>query len=208
MPEYIVKQGDCLSSIGHKYGIFWEKIWNHPKNAKLRAKRQDPNIIYPGDVIFIPDKEEKEESATTEQRHRFRVKGVPAILRLQFKNGDKPRANEPYTLEIDGNLFSGRTDKEGRISHPIPPNAKKGKVLLGEHKEEYILELGHLDPIEEVSGVQARLNNLGFDCGKIDGKLGPKTEASLKEFQKQYGLVVTGKMDEQTINKLKQVYGC
>ncbi len=208
MPEYIVKQGDCLLSIAYKYGLFKEKIWNHPQNAKLREKRKDPNILYPGDVLFIPDKEEREESAPTERRHKFKVKGVPAMLRLQFKFGDKPRANEPYTLQIDGKIFTGTTDGEGKIKHPLPANAKRGKVLLGEYQEEFLLEFGHLDPIEEISGVQARLNNLGFDCGKIDGILGPQTEASLKAFQKQYGLMVTGKIDEQTINKLKQVYGC
>lgn len=208
MTEYIVKQGDCLSSIANKYGLFWEKIWNHPKNAKIKEKRKDPNILYPGDVLFIPDKEEKEESAPTEQRHRFKVKGVPAMLRLQFKHGDKPRANEPYTLQIEGKIFSGTTDGEGKIKHPLPPNAKRGKLLLGEYQEEFLLEFGHLDPIEEVSGVQARLNNLGFDCGKIDGVLGPKTEAALIEFQKQYGLLDTGNIDEQTIAKLRQVYGC
>ncbi|MGQ9695142.1 MAG: PGRP and LysM peptidoglycan-binding domain-containing protein [Thermodesulfobacteriota bacterium] len=208
MADYTVKQGDCLSSIASKYGLFWEKIWNHPKNAQLKEKRKDPNVLYPGDVLFIPDKEEKEEPASTEQRHRFRVKGVPAMLRLQFKHGDQPRANELYTLEIDGMIISGNTDGEGRIEQHLPPKAKRGKLLLGEYQEEFILEFGHLDPIEEISGVQARLNNLGFDCGKVDGILGPKTEAALKEFQKQYGLLVTGKIDEQTINKLKNIYGC
>ncbi len=28
MPEYKVKQGDCLSSIAEKHGLFWDKVWN------------------------------------------------------------------------------------------------------------------------------------------------------------------------------------
>jgi LysM repeat protein len=84
MPEYKVKQGDCLSSIAERYGLFWEKVWNHPKNAKLKEKRKDPNILYPGDVVFVPDKDRKEESGATEQRHRFRKKGTPAKLRLKI----------------------------------------------------------------------------------------------------------------------------
>jgi len=84
MPDDTVKQGDCISSIAQKHGLFWDKVWNHPKNAKLQETRKDPNVLSPGDVVFVPDKEEKEESGATEQRHRFKKKGVPAKLRLRI----------------------------------------------------------------------------------------------------------------------------
>jgi len=206
MPEYIVKQGDCLSSIGHKYGIFWEKIWNHPKNAKLRAKRQDPNIIYPGDVLFIPDKEEKEESAATEQRHRFKVKGVPAKLKLRILEDEEPRANVNYTLVIDGRIYNGTTDRDGKIEQTIPPNAQKG-VLILEGDTPIILQLGQLDPIDTITGVQARLLNLNFDCGEVNGRETPQLEKALIEFQKKYNLPVTGRIDETTRNKLLKIHG-
>ncbi|UCF85631.1 MAG: peptidoglycan-binding protein [Desulfobacteraceae bacterium] len=208
MPEYQVKQGECISSIAQKHGLFWEKVWEHPKNAQLKEKRKDPNVLYAGDVVFVPDKEENEESCATEQRHRFRKKGVPAMLRLQLFDEDESRANEPFILEIDGEPFTGTTDGEGRLNHPIPPTAKRGRLLVGETQDEYVLNLGHVDPIHEITGVQARLKNLGFGCGKIDGILGPKTEAALSQFQKKYGLLESGKLDTATEKKLVEVHGC
>jgi peptidoglycan hydrolase-like protein with peptidoglycan-binding domain len=70
----------------------------------------------------------------------------------------------------------------------------------------FTLFLGDLDPIEEFRGIQGRLRNLGFSCGRLDGKPGPRTEAALKEFQHQYDLDVTGKVDGQTRDKLKELH--
>ncbi|MGB9698785.1 MAG: LysM peptidoglycan-binding domain-containing protein [Thermodesulfobacteriota bacterium] len=206
MPEYVVKQGDCLSSIGKKYDIYWEKIWNHPKNAQLKELRKDPNVLYPGDNLFIPDKEEKEESIATGLKHRFRRKGVPEKLELVLCLEGEPRRNEDYELEIDGKLTKGTTDSEGKVSIPIPPGARKGKLILVKSGEEFNLDLGYLDPITEITGVQARLANLGFDLD-VSGKWDEKSKEALKLFQKQNKLEPSGEIDETTRNKLQEVYG-
>ncbi|MEW6363378.1 MAG: peptidoglycan-binding protein [Acidobacteriota bacterium] len=206
MPYYKVRQGDCVSSIAEKRGFTWQTIWDHPDNASLKRKRKDPNVLLPGDQVFIPEKRVRQESGGTEQRHSFRKKGVPAKLRLRvLDDQDQPRANEPYTLEIDGKVVSGSTDSDGRIECPISPSAAHAKLLLGQ--EEFELALGNVDPIEELTGVQARLNNLGFDCGQVDGKLGSKTEAALRDFQAYYGLKETGEPDDSTRKKLVDIYG-
>jgi len=206
MSDYIVKQGDCLSSIAAKYGLFWEKIWNHPKNAQLREKRKDPYILYPGDVIFIPEKEDKEEAAATGQKHRFRRKGIPEKLELILCLEGEPRRNEDYELQIDGKLIRGKTDGQGKVSISIPPGTRQGKLILIKTGEEFNLDLGHLDPITEITGVQARLANLGFDV-EVSGKWDERSKEALRQFQKSNNLNPTGEVDETTRNKLKEVHG-
>jgi hypothetical protein len=208
--NYEVQQGDCIESIAFEHGHFWETIWNHPDNQQLKSLRRDPNVLLAGDKVFVPDLRPKDESGATEQRHSFKRKGVPSKLRIVLKDeNDQPRADVPYTLEIDGQLFSGQTDGQGGLQHRIPPDAKQGKLTIGtgDEAEEHELQLGHIDPITEVSGVQARLNNLGFDSGAIDGELGPQTKDAIRAFQAEYGLPVTGEPDQATRDKLKEEHG-
>ena len=70
------------------------------------------------------------------------------------------------------------------------------------------LLLGGVDPIDQVSGVQGRLNNLGFDCGKIDGICGEHTRAAIREYQRSRKLAETGSPDEATRRQLQADYGC
>src|SRR6266513_1126451 len=207
MPDYLVKQGDCMTSIAFEYGFLETTIWNHPQNSELKRKRKDRNILYPEDVVYIPDKQEKQESRVTEKRHRFRRKGLPAKLKIRLLRNEKPRANEKYLLEIDGKVFSGQTDAKGWIKQPIPPNATGGKLILNNGDEEYPLALGSIDPIDEITGVQGRLQNLGFYSGEVDGEMDPDTEAAIKNFQAAKGLPATGEPDQQTKDALKNDYG-
>lgn len=207
MGEYIVKQGDCIESIAHKHHFFWETIWGHPRNVSLREKRKNHNVLFPGDVVFIPEKSNKQEPAATGQRHRFRRKGVPCKLHIQLIVNEEPLSNEEYVLVVDGKSFSGTTDADGHIKQIIPNDAKKGKLLIGTDKEEYPFDIGYLNPAKDISGVQARLNNLGYNCGAVDGKLGPKTRAALEKFQEKQGLPQTGKPDQRTRDALENAHG-
>ena len=56
---YTVKSGDWLQKIAEQHGFaHYTEIYNHPDNAAFRQKRPDPNKIFPGDIIMIPDKED------------------------------------------------------------------------------------------------------------------------------------------------------
>jgi hypothetical protein len=209
MPEYIVKQGECVETIAKRSGHFWETIWNHTKNNELRQQREDPNALAPGDFLFIPDLRPHAESGATGQRHRFHRKGVPSELCIVVKHQGEPFADKPYRLDVDGKLFYGKTDQSGQIFKLIPPDAKSGKLVVGQGEEEleYVIDLGYVDPISTVTGVQTRLNNLGFDCGAVDGVLGLRTQAALRDFQRKYEITESGELDESTRQKLKEAYG-
>lgn len=205
--KYIVKQGDCISSIAFKYGLFPDTIWNDSKNSDLKQERKDPNVLLPGDEVYIREKEEKEESCASGKKHRFKRKGVPEKLIIQFRCDGEPRANEAYVLEIDGELSEGETDPNGKVEIPIPPDAKKGNITFRDTGDKYNLNLGHLDPITEITGVQKRLRNLGFYDGSVDGKISPDFEHALRAFQEKNNLEPTGTLDENTRSKIEETYG-
>jgi N-acetylmuramoyl-L-alanine amidase len=210
---HVVEQGDWLSKIAFWYGIpQWETIWNHANNASLREERPDPNLLYPGDKVYVPGITAKESPGATDQRHRFRRSGPSTELNLVLLDSEqKPRCDVPYRLSIDGKgfrtvKFEDKTDEEGRVSHRIPVTSERG--LLEIDGQSIRLDLGHLDPIESVSGVQARLANLGYQPGPIDGIDGPLTRQAVSEFQADYPpLEVDGICGPKTRAKLKDVYG-
>ena len=206
MPVHIVKQGDSLTSIADQYGFFWQTLWNHPRNSQLKAQRQNPNILMAGDQVFIPEKRLKDEPAETGKVHRFRVRGTPARLNLRLKDSDdQPRAGIQYTLKIDDQSFTGKTDADGKISHVIPPRALKAQLSL-ETGEQWNLDLGHINPVEYLSGVQARLKNLGYFHGQISGTIDEETREAIRIFQGARGLSVTGEPDQATRDALVEAH--
>ena len=208
--EQTVQSGDCLSSIAYENGHFAETVWNDPANTSLREQRKNMNLLVPGDTVTIPDKRLREEAVNTGAEHRFRRRGVPAQLRLQVLDLDQPVANQRFTIAIDDSApITGSTNAEGRLAVPIPPNAQRAVLTVGEAggaQLEYELALGHLQPAETIAGVQARLNNLGFECGGEEGAVGPQTEEALKAFQGQNDLPVTGRLDDATRTKLVELH--
>jgi hypothetical protein len=55
---------------------------------------------------------------------------------------------------------------------------------------------------EEVKAVQKALQDKGMDPGPIDGIMGPRTASALKAFQKDHKLTESGRLDDQTREKL------
>jgi LysM domain len=188
MGSYTIKQGDHLAKVAKQFGFrHYETIWNAGENAKLREQRPDPNVLYPGDVLFIPEKKDRDEFRPTAKQHRFRVKISKIKLRIVVRDFDNlPLANTGCRLEF----------------------AENGVLAIPDLDYEIPLHIGHLDPVEMDSGWKARLINLGYYWGSIDdGEEELRLGWSREEFQCDYHVTITGKPDGATRAKLKEVYG-
>lgn len=177
-----VRSGDCISSIAFDHGFYPDTIWMHPQNEALRRIRANPNVLLEGDVVFVPERQPKCHRCRTDGRHVFRRKGVPEKLRLRLLSHGRPRSNIRLRLEIEGVQIESATDKEGVVTVPIIPNARRGRLSVLDTGEEYVLELGALDPAAVLTGIQARLRNLGYYKGAVNGVHDPSTAESLKKF--------------------------
>ncbi|MCI0406371.1 MAG: peptidoglycan-binding protein [candidate division Zixibacteria bacterium] len=211
---HTVKQGESLSAIAQAYGFTdWKKIYDHPDNREFKKKRPHPHILFPGDKINIPEKESKEESCSTEQKHRFKRIREGLKLRLAVKDfGFEPLANTACELEIDGTVYSLTTDGEGMIEQPISPSAEKAVLRFQDPLVPFDvaipIQIGHLDPIEEITGQKARLSNLGYYFGPPDGEDDEKFNIAVQEFQCDHDLKVDGVCGPKTQDKLKAIHGC
>jgi Putative peptidoglycan binding domain len=214
---YIAKQGDCLSSIAAHFGLkSYHSIYDHPNNADFKKKRPNPNLLFPGDSLYIPDLKLKEHDCPTDRLHEFCVARPLVKLRIKLLDHErKPYKYKKYKIAIDSSpqTWSGHTTAKGLLEALIPANVTAGKLQLWltddpdtQASIEMPLQIGNLDPAEEVTGVQARLNHLGFHCGAVDGILGPKTRSALTRFQKQHELSETGNIDGPTRDKLFQLH--
>jgi hypothetical protein len=54
---YSVKWGDTLTKIAHAHGFAsWKEIYYHDDNWRFRQQRPNPDKIYVGDILMIPDR--------------------------------------------------------------------------------------------------------------------------------------------------------
>jgi N-acetylmuramoyl-L-alanine amidase len=199
-----------MDSIAEKYEFRnYRQIYDHPKNAPLKKKRPNPNILAAGDIVYIPDKGDKTSAKPTDQTHDYEVKRNFIVYRTVVNDANgKPIAGTGYKLELPSETRSGVTDGNGLLEEKISLDIDSGKLILVDLKMSWKVHFGHLDPIDTIAGVKARLKSLGFLDGDISGSMDEKTKRALQKFQKENGLTVSGDIDADTRAKLVQMHGC
>lgn len=221
MTQYTVKQGDTLLRIAKQFGFETSKaLYMHADNAAFRSLRPNPDVMYPGDVLNIPENATNVFTAQTNRRHRFVVcrEDEPEQETLQMTLKDSSGsylANVRSELKVGGQTLKTETDKKGNLTIALPEtDATDGELYIysdensTEPSHQLTVQLAHLDPIDTLSGIQARCNNLGYYCGTVDGIMGDNTRNGVQAFQADNGLVKDGEPGSKTQHKLLKQYGC
>jgi hypothetical protein len=217
MAEYEVREGDWFAKIVKRegYGNVWRPIYNGADNADFRKVCPDPNLLIPGEICNLPDDEGKEETKNTDKKWKFEKapsKGQLHVVLLR-PNGT-PLKSIPYTLVfhgpgVEGQTINKKTDASGAVKCEITTDVEKATLNI--EGQSFELLIGHLEPVSTPKGVQARLQNLNYAVGTIDGVEGPGTPAgtAIKAFQDSHTLKdPEGVAAKSTQAKLKEIYGC
>lgn len=210
MPNHRVVEGEWIGSIaaaaGHRS---WKTVWNHARNAGLRSSR-DPNLLVPGDTIWIPPVDVRSEPTPTTRSHKLVVSGPKNKLVIRFTRITRyVKSFGPinYSLAVGSSAQGGTLSADGdTIEANLPQYATEATLTI--NGASVTLRIGTLTPLARMDGMQARLTNLGWDVGDIDNHDGPRTQRGVKGFQGFYKLKVDGVIGGQTRGKAKEVYGC
>lgn len=210
---HTVEQGDDLPSIAREHGFSdYRTLWDAPENAELKQARPNPGVLFPGDRVFVPDRDHHGTSIAVGQHHRFVLRGKQPRLRLVLRGPDgKPLASTAVTLTVDGQARPLTSDGSGLIEAAIRPGAGRATLALADQTLE--LRIGHLDPADKPSGVIARLRNLGYLPAALEGAAEddvPPDELALavELFQRDRQLPIDGSDPGRIAAPLEDAHGC
>lgn len=201
---HVVEQGDCLHHLADRYGFEkWQSIYDHPDNAELRSARPNPELLYPGDRVFIPDRASKAEACATNRTHAFRVNRPKVKLHVFLTDDNKqPLKNVRYAVRARRFDVEGKTTSEGLVDQLVPASLSSTQLLVWLDDESetpdlaYTLQLGGLDPIDKVSGVRERLRNLGYRLTGDDER-SESMAAAIRAFRADHGLEDSVELDDE-----------
>jgi N-acetylmuramoyl-L-alanine amidase len=209
--RHVVKQGESLRDIAARYGFDASTVYDAPENAALRRSRPNPEVLFPGDVVEVPERTVKQESGSTGQVNAYKCSIPGRVLRLVLKDAShRALANEPYEVQVGGKTVEGSTGADGALEAPVPPRVQSGTLVV--RGRFFPLRLGHLNPLREapdegMSGLKARLRNLGYYGGPVEGALDDGTRIAIALFQRDHGLTVDGKPNDDTLSTIEREHG-
>lgn len=144
-----------------------------------------------------------------------KVKDVQETLReLNFYGGEVDGLFGPNTrLAIEayqakmGMKVTGSVDDDlldqlgtGSIASPVLPSPAPREAANDETAKPVSFTRD-----ERIAKVQAGLKEFGNDAIEIDGVMGARTEAGIREFQSLFGLPITGEADQAVYAKMKEI---
>lgn len=172
--------------IGYHYVVYKDgSVWRGRPENWIGAQAEGANSYTIG-ICFVGKYNEETVMPDAQFRSglallcdlRSRYPGIEIQPHKHFDNTACPGQYFPFDRLVAG---SGEN-----TAQPEPPESAQNPLLVkGSNRA-------------EVKVLQSRLNELGYNCGAVDGIFGIKTEAAVKAFQFAAGLLVDGKVGEKT----------
>jgi hypothetical protein len=187
----VAKGKDCLCSSGYR-SIEKQKIINKDVLASHKGAYQtEDGAVYTG----TGDNRICWASAYGKSNHNYCIAmDIPDEWFTQLSNTElksygliKPMEHEPWHVQLI--IHNGITLKQKQEIRDM---------VLG--VDDMYIQFG--DKNDKVKTIQNYLNDLGYDCGNVDGNFGNKTLASVKSLQKKYGLEQTGNVGTDELVKI------
>lgn len=203
-----VQNGEHISLIAASHGFRdYRTVWVNAGNASLRQIRQNPNTLMPGDVVFVPDKADRNEAAETGRRHVFFASARRLMLRIVGLDVHRIAiVAASWTIQHEGGIASDVTTPSGLAATEIPVTARHGSLSLGGKEVE--LDIGGLHPIEDESGCLQRLVNLGYLEDPPEEAAAAAIHSAVEEFECDQRLPLTGVCEGVTRDALRDFHGC
>lgn len=130
------------------------------------------------------------------------------LLQVRLLVNDRPVADAEYIVRVDDRAeVRGRTSAAGCVREQIPAGAREAVLVVPARRIVRRIALGHLDPVNEVAGAQARLRQLAQYRGAVDGVMSVGFVNAVKGFQARGGLPPSGALDAATIDALERAFG-
>jgi len=160
---YVIRQGDYLAKLAFNEDFDPDTAWNDSSNDDLREQRADPNMLFPGDVLQVPDGDgPPPQSLVTGSMNTFTAPDAPPVtVTVKFVRADgSSYGARAYTVtELPG--LGELTTSDGVATFAIPVTLGRLTILFSDDGESCPLDVGGLNPLDTLSGVFQRLQNLG-----------------------------------------------
>ncbi|XXY17060.1 peptidoglycan-binding domain-containing protein [Sorangium sp. So ce216] len=211
MRPHVVRQGEYLSLLAIRHEFDADEVWGAPENAELRARRASPEVLAPGDILHLADAPRAGTELRARTRNSYRARVPSSVVRVRLQRGGAPVANARCVVHGRNPPLETRTDGEGMLCFDAPMNVHEVRVDLPDEQLTLRVLVGHLDPLNESSGVADRLANLGFlsaaDRHAPEEQWRDRVREALAAFQERHGLDLTGELDEPTRDALRDAHG-